>query len=243
MQFFRTLAAFTLSLSIMCLIGSSVAKSCGWGGENDGDDEIITIDVDVDGKPLANDQSMVLSPKLQTEIGNELRVGKDYEQAFIWYMKAAKKGYREAQNNLAGLYELGFGVPKDLAKAVQWYQLAAQSGEPHAQHSLGVMYAKGRGVESNVDKARSWLIKSTDQKHLKAFSDMATIADDGPEKLKWLLLAVHHGDSDAKPVLEAARAESSTGEISKAEDLFKQWLAEKGWMRNLSQIERTSATE
>lgn len=228
MQFLRTLAAFTLSLLIVCLTGSGVAKACGWGGESDGDDEIIVIDVGADGKPLANDQSMVMTPKLQTETGNQLREGKDYEQAFIWYMKAAETGYGAAQNNLAGLYEFGLGVPRDLAKAVQWYQRAAQSGEPHAQHSLGVMYAKGRGVEQDMEKARLWLIKSTDQKHATAFSDMATIADDDAEKLKWLLLAVHHGDSDARPVLEAARAESSTGDIGKAEGLFKQWLAEKG---------------
>ena len=228
MHILRNLAAFPLCLLIICLIGSGVAKSCGWGGETDGDDEIITLDIGPDGKPLVDDQQITITPELQTVTGNRFREAKDYEQAFIWYMKAAKKNYREAQNNLAGLYEFGFGVPKDLVKAVYWYRLAAQSGEPHAQHSLGVMYTNGRGVDPDRDKARAWLTKSTDQKHLKAFSNMAAIADDGPQKLKWLLLAVHHGDSDAKPVLEAARAESSAGEISKAEGLFKQWLAEKG---------------
>ena len=228
MQYLRTLTVFSLSLVIVFLAGSGVAKSCGWGGESDGDDEIIIMDIDADGTPLANDQSMVMTPKLQTETGNQLRKSKNYEQAYIWYMKAAEKGYGEAQNNLAGLYEFGFGVPQDLAKAAHWYQLAAQSGEPHAQHSLGVMYAEGRGVIHNTDKARLWLAKSTDQKHLKAFADLAAITDDGPEKLKWLLLAVHYGDDDAKPVLEAIRTESSKDQISKAEDLFKQWLAEKG---------------
>ncbi|MBT4890195.1 MAG: sel1 repeat family protein [Rhodospirillales bacterium] len=228
MRSLKALTTFSLCLITVSFSGANVANSCGWGGESDGDDEIIMLEIGADGEPLTDNLSMITSPKLQNETGNQFREDANYEQALIWYKKAAEQGNKEAQNNLAGLYEFGLGLPQDFTKAIHWYRLAATTGEPHAQHSLGVIYAEGKGVEKNVGMAHLWLVKAADQKHLKAFADMAKIMEQGPEKLKWLMLAVHHGDSDANPALKAARAQCTKDDINKSEELFSQWLADRG---------------
>jgi hypothetical protein len=225
MQHSRTLAAITLALLIIAMDGTTMAQACGWSGENDYDDEIIMLEIGADGKPVIDGISMELTPEQQTELGNKLREEKDYKGSLIWYSKAAESGYAEAENNMAGLYEFGLGVPKNIIKAALWYQRAATSGEPHAQHSLGMMYANGNGVALDKAKAMGWLERSAGQKHLKAFADMARIQDNGPENLKWLLLAVHHGDTDAQPILEMAKSGSSEVDMNKANELFNQWLA------------------
>jgi hypothetical protein len=51
--------------------------------------------------------------------------------AAMWYERAAKSGFAQAQHNLAILYTTGLGVSRDSAKARRLLQLAA--GQGHAQ--------------------------------------------------------------------------------------------------------------
>ena len=48
-----------------------------------------------------------------------------YTQAFNWYLKAAKQGYADAENNVGFAYENGQGVPQDYVQAYMWFDLAA----------------------------------------------------------------------------------------------------------------------
>ncbi len=47
-------------------------------------------------------------------------------------MEAAKQGIAEYMTRLAGMYQLGWGVPQDHVKAHMWYDLAAAAGDKHA---------------------------------------------------------------------------------------------------------------
>jgi hypothetical protein len=49
----------------------------------------------------------------------------DYNEAVLWYRKAAERGYPVAQNNLGVLYANGQGVPQDYVQAHMWFSLAA----------------------------------------------------------------------------------------------------------------------
>lgn len=49
----------------------------------------------------------------------------DYQNAALWYRKAAERGYARAQVNLGYLYEKGLGVPKDLPASINWYRKAS----------------------------------------------------------------------------------------------------------------------
>lgn len=59
----------------------------------------------------------------------------DYDQARLWYEKAAAQGHPHAQNNLAELYFAGLGVPQDFVRAYMWVDLAAthMKGEDQKQ--------------------------------------------------------------------------------------------------------------
>jgi localization factor PodJL len=57
---------------------------------------------------------------------------RDYVLAASWFRKAAERGLRDSQFNLAVLHEQGLGVPKNPADAVFWYSLAAVHGDGEA---------------------------------------------------------------------------------------------------------------
>ena len=61
----------------------------------------------------------------------------DKAKAAEWYLKAAKKGYAKAQNNLGLLYEKGQGVPCDIDEALEWFQCAAKQGNKYGQYNFG----------------------------------------------------------------------------------------------------------
>jgi hypothetical protein len=76
---------------------------------------------------------------------------------------AAEQGCVGAMNNLAFLYQYGWGVKKDLPRALKWYRLAAQKGEAMAQANLGLMYQDGTGVDHDMVQAYKWFTLSAEQ--------------------------------------------------------------------------------
>lgn len=76
-------------------------------------------------------------------------VGKDEQQAVVWYRKAAEQGNAFAQYNLAVLYENGRGTAVDFALANEWYRKASLQGDPLAIGNLGMLYIRGQGVKEN----------------------------------------------------------------------------------------------
>ena len=76
----------------------------------------------------------------QRELGEWYRAGKGTDEeraeAVNCFKKAAKRGIREAQYNLAYYYD---GLQK-YAKAVKWYKCAAEKGVADAMCGLGDCY-------------------------------------------------------------------------------------------------------
>jgi len=64
----------------------------------------------------------------------EARLGmpEAYVRAADWFTKAARKGYADAQYNLAMLYSRGLGVGQDTAEAYAWFAAAASRGDEAA---------------------------------------------------------------------------------------------------------------
>ena len=50
---------------------------------------------------------------------------KDYARALEEWRPLAEQGHAAAQNNLAGMYDKGKGVPVDQVQAYVWYSIAA----------------------------------------------------------------------------------------------------------------------
>ncbi len=83
---------------------------------------------------------------------------KNYEQAVLWYQKAAEENHPVAQYCLGLCYENGYGVTQDHVKAVSWFQKAAEQGIATAQGLLGKYYLEVK----DYSKAFSWSNKSVE---------------------------------------------------------------------------------
>ncbi len=66
----------------------------------------------------------------------------DFEQAFNWYRKAARKGSRQAQHRLASLYARGQGTPQDFARAYAWCKVAVFQNSRCARRKLPLIEAR-----------------------------------------------------------------------------------------------------
>jgi TPR repeat protein len=59
-----------------------------------------------------------------------------YEEALLWFSKAADQNDADAAFNVGSLYYMGQGVAKDEAKATEYYRRAARLGMPEAKNVL-----------------------------------------------------------------------------------------------------------
>lgn len=85
------------------------------------------------------------SPKQNYKQAEKLQKSEKNEEAFEYYLKAAKQGDAKTQYNLGVSYF--YGVEKDLLEAVKWYRKAAVQGYVDAQYNLGDCYHNSDGVE------------------------------------------------------------------------------------------------
>lgn len=67
------------------------------------------------------------------------------QEAFGWYMKAAKTLDPSGLNNVAYSYEVGQGVAQSDEAALGWYELAAIAKSPPGQAGLARLLEQGRG--------------------------------------------------------------------------------------------------
>ena len=78
------------------------------------------------------------------------------EEAFFWYEKSAKNGYRDAMFKLGECYENGIGVYCNYNEAIKWYTKAAKGGNDSAQLRLVKAYLYGFMVNKDVNEALKW---------------------------------------------------------------------------------------
>ena len=100
----------------------------------------------------------------------------------------------DAQFNLGIMYDNGRGVPKIGTEAARWYRMATEQGFADAQFNLGVMYYTGEGIPKDYVQAYAWLN-----------------------------IAAAQGDESAKENLEIITKEMTTAEITKAQELSREY--------------------
>lgn len=66
----------------------------------------------------------------------------DYKAAAYWFEQAAAKGHREAQFELATMFENGRGVPQNYERAAALYRAAAEQGQEQSAIMLGDLFLK-----------------------------------------------------------------------------------------------------
>ena len=99
---------------------------------------------------------------------NGKEVDQDYENALLWFLKAADQSFAEAQNNLGDLFYYGIGVEKNYDKAAEWYAKSAEQENAEGQLKLGFCYSTGLGVEQNSEKAVALYEKAAGQGYAEA---------------------------------------------------------------------------
>ena len=129
----------------------------------------------------------------------------DYATALREWKPLAEQGDADAQFNLGGMYDNGWGVPENDKTAVKWYTLAAEQGHADAQYNLGQMYDKGQGVPQNLKTAAKWYRLAADQGLAEAQYNLGNcyrLAEGVPQDynaaVKWFRLAAQQGYAPAQ---------------------------------------------
>ena len=84
-------------------------------------------------------------------------VAQSYQDAMLWYQKAAAQDYAPAEYNLGVLFDKARGVPLDFVEAMRWYRQAAGQGYAPAQYNLGLLYYYGQGTPQDYVQAHLWV--------------------------------------------------------------------------------------
>lgn len=104
----------------------------------------------------------------QTELGDNYAHEADFENALLWWHKAAANNDSVAQYRIAKCYEQGFGVEQNNKAALEWCTKAAENGNDKAQNTLGEWYQNGEIVPKDPQKAFNWFKKAADNYNRKA---------------------------------------------------------------------------
>ena len=117
----------------------------------------------------------------------------------MWYHRAAKQGFTNAQYNLGGMYEFGLGVTEDYAEAAKWYRKAAEQGDARAQDYLGLIYDIG-----------------------------VVVPQDSVQAYMWFNLAMEQGINDATKNRNNVAKFMTPAQIAEAQRLAREWLEKHG---------------
>lgn len=96
---------------------------------------------------------------------------KDYSNAFKYFDMAWKNGNSDSRNNLAILYQNGYGVKKNLEKAIELFELSAKENDDFALNRLGMIYLteKKDGQKAKYYFEKSSLLGNSDSSYNLAF--------------------------------------------------------------------------
>jgi TPR repeat protein len=104
--------------------------------------------------------------------GYEYHQQKEYEQALLWFRKAALQKNPMAQNMIGQYFEQGLCVEQNDAEAAEWYCKAAQLGYDEGEYNYGRCYEQGIGIGANMDMARQWWQKAASQGYEPAINKL-----------------------------------------------------------------------
>ncbi len=141
----------------------------------------------------------------------------------------AQKGDRDAQYDLAVLYQTGVDIPADLPKAFYWYQKSAEAGEIASMHALAQMAEYGEGHEKDIPLALKWYRKAAEGGVTDAMAQLGRLLAAGHEgeegkveAKKWLLKASKRGDIPST-VLLGDLARNGIGQEKNEQEAVRYW--------------------
>jgi len=118
----------------------------------------------------------------------------NFDEATLWFRKAADLGFPAAQYMLGSVYDgdYGKGVEKDSVEAVRWYRLAADQGDADAQRALAANYILGNGVAKDIPTGLGWYRKAAENGDIAAkimlggiYASSEFVPNDTAEAVVW----------------------------------------------------------
>jgi len=83
-------------------------------------------------------------------------VARDLARGVDWYERAAERGHKLAQYNLAVMLSKGQGCAADPAGAIAWFEKAAAQDFREAKLALVQIFRTGRGTSVDEAAAQRW---------------------------------------------------------------------------------------
>ena len=169
--------------------------------------------------------ALPLSAAADFEAGVAAAQAGDYERARAEWQPLAEAGNRDAQFNLALLYENGLGMKADPAAAERWFRRAAEQDDRGAQAYLAEMYAEGLGVKRDDEEALRWYRRAAELGHPASQHNVGVFYATGRgtppdlvEGYAWLVVGQERG-VDAAELLETIRKNLGPAKLAEAERL------------------------
>lgn len=91
-------------------------------------------------------------------------IGKDLDEALIWYIRAADGDHIPSFNSLGLIYK----EKKNFPKAREWYLKAAMKNNKYGAYNLGVLYNTDEYLKKNIDSSNYWYRKAANLEHAGA---------------------------------------------------------------------------
>lgn len=166
--------------------------------------------------------------KAMTYMGRILEEQDKPADALVWYLKAAQKGYAEAQTALGRLYDAGEGVARDEDQALAWYGKAAAQGDDDAQFALG---EHAEDDLNDKKRAQQWYEKAAVQGNADAQYRLGLLLindDPGFERdvpRAWMLLSLaEEGEiEEAAQARDVLELEMEPVELRAAQKMLQDW--------------------
>ena len=163
----------------------------------------------------------------------------NYNEAAVWYEKAAQQGNADSQYNLAIVYDYGYGRHRSSKDAAFWYRKAAEQGVEAAQFALAMCLEYGKGVKRDESAAANWYEKAAIQGDGVSMGSLGAMYETGrgvPKDniiaYKWFLLSEKFDSfalppSPRVPNLRHNLMNSMTdAEVAEGEKLAASWIAQ-----------------
>ncbi len=164
---------------------------------------------------LADQGNAIAQYNLGYRYENGIGVPKDFEEAAVWYEKAANQNLPMAAYRHGMFLSEGM-VKQDLIKAATRFQQAAERGYVPAQFVWAVTLKTGRGVQINIPAALQWFQKAASSNYAPAQCDLGNMHDEGigvprnpAEAARFYRLAATQGYALAQHNLAVSYAQGS----------------------------------
>lgn len=138
--------------------------------------------------------------KMQVIAGIYYLSNSEYDNARLWFEKAAKKNNPDAFNGLGFLYQQGYGVFKNKGKANKYFLPSAEQGNSDSQFWLGENYI----LDGNYKDGFYWTEKAAKNGSLDAQYNLGVlywngngVDKDPTQAYIWMLIAAKQNHEKA----------------------------------------------